>query len=178
MTTETKQPDRLARALDALQITIEARFIPWSESRNKSEKDPSLNWAVDVYVAGRKILSDVDYMQGSAHCPAYKLPYRNSVDGSALIRKECETGKEWTPGGITFRVPIAPPSTHEVLYSLLQDSDALNAPFEEWATDLGYDADSRTAEKIYQQCLQTGLRLRSGIGEPAFSQLLAETEDY
>lgn len=175
----TKQPERLTQALDALKITTTARFIPWSESRNKDEKYPSLNWAVDVYVDGRKILSDVDYMQGSGHCPAYQLPYRNSIDGSALIRKECETGKEWSPGGITSRRPINPPATHEILYSLILDADVLNYPtFEDWAATFGYDPDSRSAEKIYQQCLALALQLRAGIGEPAFSQLLTETEDY
>jgi hypothetical protein len=53
------------------------------------------------------------------------------------------------------------PDLASVLHSLLSDGDAFfNAQtFEDWASDLGYDTDSRKAESIYRLCDETGRKL-------------------
>mgnify|MGYP001439538122 CR=1 FL=1 len=46
------------------------------------------------------------------------------------------------------------PDMTDVLENLLSDSDADGyATFEDWADDMGYDSDSRKAERIYNACL-------------------------
>lgn len=44
-------------ALDALGLTVESVFVPWSRSRNKGEKSPSLNWIVTVKRNGKDVLT-------------------------------------------------------------------------------------------------------------------------
>ena len=53
------------------------------------------------------------------------------------------------------------PALAEVLHCLLMDGEAFfNAQsFEDWASDFGYDSDSRKAEEIYRKCDATGRKL-------------------
>lgn len=53
-----------------LGLYVESAFIPFSQSRNKAEKNKSLNWRVTISRNGRDILS-CDYSAGIAHCPGY-----------------------------------------------------------------------------------------------------------
>lgn len=48
------------------------------------------------------------------------------------------------------------PTAYDVLCSLVMDACSIedSRGFEDWASNLGYDPDSRKAEKIYQQCEQ------------------------
>lgn len=48
---------------------------------------------------------------------------------------------------------IVPPSAMDILYCIMSD-DPHNASFECWCDDLGYDPDSRKAERIYLACVQ------------------------
>jgi hypothetical protein len=54
-----------------------------------------------------------------------------------------------------------PPKVADVLDSLIADSDVIGKKFEEWASDLGYDVDSRKAEKIYHACAKQSYKLES-----------------
>jgi len=42
------------------------------------------------------------------------------------------------------------PTSQDVLGCLLSDASGADAPFEEWARDLGFDPDSRKAERTYK----------------------------
>lgn len=57
------------------------------------------------------------------------------------------------------------PEAHDVLESLLSDSDVEQYDFEEWASSLGYDPDSRRAERIYNQALQYTKKLHRLLGD-------------
>ena len=70
------------------------------------------------------------------------------------------------------------PGLVEVLDCLASDASLLeNAPtFEQWADELGYDADSRTAERCFKAtCDQSGA-LRRVLGGDAFEALLWNVE--
>lgn len=104
--------------LNAMGITVESTFVPFSQSRDKARKMPSLNWRVTIKIHGRDVLT-TDYSAGMAHCPGYaakKVPHnflargyrRKTPDGyrtraadtwesleqyrEALARAECESG--------------------------------------------------------------------------------------
>ena len=67
----------------------------------------------------------------------------------------------------------------DVLHSLVSDSDVLNYnSFESWASELGYDLDSRKAEGIYRACLSFSLALRNGLGEQLLADLREAVQDY
>jgi len=52
------------------------------------------------------------------------------------------------------------------------DASALNHDtFESWASEYGYDTDSRDAERIYKLCLDIGLKLRNRLGDKLLGEL-------
>ncbi len=177
--------ERMAAAIEALGLSIRCEFVPFSQSRNKGEAQPSLNWFVIVERSGREVLT-TDYMQGSGHAPAYKKTWAggNSHVKARAIALECETGRIAKPQmgqGEPFqsRHPIDPPAAHEVIWSLSRDADVLDySGFEEWADNMGYDADSRKGEAIHRACLEIALKLRAAIGESGIEALRVAGEDY
>lgn len=198
-TTETAG-QRIERVARELGLTVEAVFVPFSRSRNAAEKSPSLNWRVSLKIepkAGgtRRTVLETDYSAGCGHCPAYKGSVKafgapNSLMRDGAIRAECETGRAVrvfdsanSPTGYAVRTleggkPLMPESA-DVIASLVLDSDALDcAAFEEWAGNLGYDTDSRSAEKTYRACLEIALALRNGIGEAGLAKLREACQDY
>jgi len=178
---ELSAKERAEQALDAAQITMLAKFIPFSQSRNKGEKNPSLNWRVTIAVKGRDVLQ-IDYMQGSGHCPSYKAklaPY----DKQRAIAHECETGKTGryleSIGYMSSAKPIPRPEPVDVIYSLITDSDALEySGYEDWCGNFGYDPDSRTGEATYRACLEIGLKLHAALGDAGLSALRTTYEGY
>nr|AYD75889.1 conserved hypothetical protein [Pseudo-nitzschia multiseries DNA virus] len=220
MTEQTPQK-RAETVINALKLTVEAEFVPFSASRNAENEHKSLNWKVTIKRDGHDILT-TDYSAGIAHCPGYaakSVPARFSPHGyyqrckdgtrrhraaepyealqqyrSALADAECETGfamriSNWgywntletiggRPGSSSKNKRIEP-NPLDVLYSLTMESSVLDAKgFENWASDCGFDADSRKAETIYQQCLDIALKMRAGIGENGLSMLAEAFQDY
>jgi len=140
----------------------------------------SLNWKVRLVrttgapstVKPRPIYES-EYSAGEAHCPAYKskrLGTRDSVDRSNAIDCECETGRvyNYSPGmggGYASSKPILPDSV-DVFASFVRDAQGAldSGGFESWAADYGYSEDSRHAEKIFRECVESALKLTAGIG--------------
>jgi hypothetical protein len=175
-------------------IAIESEFVPFSKSRNKDNKDDkgrtrlSLNWKVTLLVNARVVLT-TDYGAGAGHCPSYGTKAPASYPGSALgwqqeaARHECETGQKAVCYGVVLGFKrtsgAIEPNTHNVLHSLCLDAGAIDyATFEEWASDMGYDPDSRSGEKAYRACLEIGLKMRNGLGDAQFRALREIYQDY
>ena len=168
-------------------LLVKSEFIPWSQSRsfkpNAKPTERSLNWRVTLERDGRAILT-ADYSAGIGHAPCYKkLPVFGrglTRDDIALLEYETEKGFEARQASTAIfkGKPIAP-ATADVLYSLATDADVLNySTFEEWAETFGYDADSRSAEAIYRECLKQALALRNGLGESLLADLAAAVAEY
>lgn len=64
-----------------------------------------------------------------------------------------------------------PPTAAEVLDALIMDSDAAETNFEDWADSIGFDPDSRKAEKIYETCRKQAKELMNFLGMQAFLEL-------
>ncbi len=183
-----KAAQQFAIEITAAKLDVQCVFVPFSQSRNKAEKSPSLNWLCTVTRDGRPIagLDSVEYMQGIGHAPSHKFAPKFS-DGrldKATQREaesiESETGKiakhRGVMGGLAYASikAIDAPKADDVLQSLFRDADAIDYPeFEQWADDCGFDSDSRTGEAIYRQCLKIALALRASVGEKAFVSLRA-----
>jgi len=164
----------------------------------------SLNWKVTLQRNGRDVLT-TDYSAGMGHCPSYNKKAPTSWDRpprywqAAICAWECENGFEATMKPF-FRdftkrqgarsqadiesnrprvfFPIEPKQA-DVVHSLILDSSVLDSGgFEEWASEFGYDTDSRKAESIYRACLEIALKVRSGLGESVMSALRDATQDY
>lgn len=160
-----------------LGITMEAVFIPFSRSRNASEKQPTLNWRVSLARNGKAIITS-DYSAGKGHCPAYKasiaaLGNRNSIMRDDFIRRECETGRAADSGDKLM------PDFADVINSLVSDADVIDyATYEDWASNFGYDPDSRKGEADYRACLDVALRMRAALGEAGVTKLREACDQY
>lgn len=191
--TETTTKDRILSVAADLGLTMTTKFVPWSQSRKAGEKQPSLNWLVTLHKRTRDAKDPgpafltTDYMAGQGHCPAYKasvkeLGHQNSLARDEVIRWECEHGlksvSRVSMGIVGGTTPIVPDFA-DVLHSLVSDSDVIDyGTFEEWAGELGYDTDSRAAEKTYQACLAIALKLRNALGEAGLTALREACQDY
>lgn len=161
--------------LDAMKITLDAEFVPFSQSRNKGEAHKSLNWRVTLKKDGREVIT-TDYMQGSGHCPADKKTFNTpalnpATEKRRAIASECETGRVYV-NGWKQGAKIAPPDVADVLHSLMLDASALDAgTFEDWCAELGFDSDSIKARGMYDACIAEALKLRAAFGEKTLSEL-------
>lgn len=145
-------------------ITYTAEFIPFSKSRNKNEKNRSLNWEITLSDGHTEFKTD--YMQGIGHLPGYdklKGP-KTTIHNDNLINNACETGRKLVDHDYLKGTPIDKPKIEDILYSLLMDSVAIDVDFEDWAGNFGYETDSRKAEKIYNDCVKIGLKMRKLFG--------------
>lgn len=174
--------EQLAAAMAELKLTIHAEFVPWSKSRSAKAgakvTERSLNWRVTLKHEDRDVLT-TDYGAGIGHCPSYRHGARLTLDYVDAIAHETETGTAYRAGSVVFRGKPILPDACDVMYSLLADGDAIESPtFEAWASDYGYDADSRKAEATYRACLEIGLALRAAVGDAGLAVLRRATEGY
>ena len=66
------------------------------------------------------------------------------------------------------------PEAAEVLECLLSDASGADEDFENWAADLGYDPDSRKAERIYKTVQRQTLKLSRLLGDDYDTFMQAE----
>lgn len=71
-----------------------------------------------------------------------------------------------------------PPTLADVLDCLASDASGVDnaRSFEDWASEYGYDTDSRKAERTYQICKKQAQELKALLGQDAYNQLLYGTE--
>ena len=74
---------------------------------------------------------------------------------------------------------IKDPTVQDVLYCLISDVQSIESTtgFEDWATNLGYDTDSRKAEKIYKGCCKEQKQIRRFLGND-FNTFAEAFQDY
>lgn len=187
------------------KLSLEAVFVPLSQSRNKDKKNKSLNWKVTLLKGTYKILT-TDYSKGIGHVPKYiqggfKLAY-DQKQYEQYLSKVTETGKaagtmkrdlqdyskivkkefyKWKPNSYAYEpiVPIDPPSVEEVLYNLVMDASVLESGgFEGWCFELGFNPDSISHHKIYQECVEIAIKLQGSLGAKLLSDLREAYNDY
>lgn len=171
--TDYKQIDD---AIAALDIEYSVDFVPQSQSRDPAIE--CLNWRIKFGTI------NVQYSQGVGHLPGYVHPRRRTIYVAAILKRACEEGV-WDKNAqnyqrsLTIGKVVPPPSVRDVVYSLLMESEVLDySDFESWADNCGYDTDSRKAEIIYRTCLDTGLKLRSMMGDKKLNTLRELFQDY
>ncbi len=173
--------DDRAFILQELGITLAAVFVPFSQSRNREEKNLSLNWRVTLKYGTRDVLTE-DYSQGIGYAPAYSLSVkdaggRDSIMRHGMLKREAETGTHYRHHG--RGAPLPPPAVADVLYSLLMDASAIDAGgFEHWCDELGYSSDSIRARAMYDACIETAVKLRGAFGESKLAELRELFEDF
>lgn len=71
-----------------------------------------------------------------------------------------------------------PPSVIDVLASLVSDASGADEAFEDWADSLGFDTDSRSAEKTHRECQRIRAELIACFGADGFAALQATFQGY
>lgn len=181
MNTEHKE---LREYIDSLGLVYQATFVPFSASRNAKcnpkINELSINWLISIRSAHSMLT--FEYSQGIGHLPKGVAPEFNlrgnlSVDAAKAIRNACEGSKIVVPGkGVKS---VKTPDILDVMYCLVMDSDVLETSgFEEWASNFGYDTDSRKAKKIYDQCVEQSLKLKAVLGYEKLEKLRELFQDY
>lgn len=169
-------------AIAMLGLEYKAEFVPQRLSRNSGDKQPSLNWRVTISKDSKPLTTD--YMQGIGHLP--KPNMARARDGGPwtvgmLARRGADAaqrGEYDTGSGFCFK-KVPAPLLRDVLYSLVRDADVLGADgFEDWASDYGYDVDSREAEATYNECVKSARALQRVLGRQAIEQLRELFQDY
>lgn len=72
-----------------------------------------------------------------------------------------------------------PPTVDEVLNCLAMDSASVenSRDFEDFCNELGYDTDSRRAERTYKACVRQAKEMKALLGDEIYNMLLWETEE-
>ena len=133
----------------------------------------------------------VEYSEGMGHFPnwdkiwGYGRPNGGlCVDFADALVRSLRFGKNYfSPGaGNTNHygaTKLPAPTLLDVLHCLLMDGSAIDAGgFSEWASEYGYDDDSISARKIYDTCIETGLKLRQMFGDVILAELQDFYQDY
>lgn len=168
MENEYKDIDALIKSLG---IGYTATFIPQSKSRNAKEKYASFNWIVTISKGTHSSQQiTTDYMQGIGYAPKDNFYAKNpSLHNKTIMESEI---KLMTEGGVYctrenqhIKKKLPAPALRDVLCCLVSDACVIDAGgFENWASDMGMDTDSRKAEKLYKDCLDIAIKLRAMLG--------------
>jgi hypothetical protein len=193
---KVREPTELEAAIAALPegtIKYETKFVPYSKVSTERKagwggvgrgNQPRLFLSWVVTINGESF----EYSAGIGHISNPELAKAALKLGWTIYEKDAITAwveGRWLPitnsvlGAQPFdKLPAnsprrqAPPALADVLSSLLLDSSALGAKFEEWADNFGYDKDSREAERIYNASRDNSYRLFRALGGALVDKLI------
>lgn len=192
MLNDTAQNTERQAVIDDLNITIEA--LPANSNPCMDDSQEMDHWSI-------KLTKKAPIKPGEEHSrpnyPSMSLVFSQGIGHRRLKRftrskfdGNPSKAQEWdldTPYPFNIRTlydeeqaakfkPV-PPSLIDVLHCLTSDSDCADYTFEEWCDNLGYDTDSRKAERMFKaRCNQTVLFKRL-IGDD-FEALQTAMQDY
>jgi hypothetical protein len=114
-------------------------------------------------------VSNNPHMDGSERMNNYKVKLRAKHLGNATMRLYYSKG---------YGHNGAEPTADEVLDCLASDASFVvnSRSFEDWCADLGYDTDSRKAEKTFKTCERQAERLQKFLGTEYYETLLWNIE--
>ena len=113
------------------------------------------------------------YSQGIGHSELYK-----QGDDSAYQFKQLLNQANGITHGMDKRRIPKPPTIADVMYSLLLDDATDYVNFEDWADQIGYDTDSREAERTYKSCLDIGLAINARVPSSILDDARVILEDF
>lgn len=106
-------------------------------------------------------------------------PYMDNSDHMnhwiVTLKREDRTLKSYYSQGLGIKTL---PTAKDVLDCLASDAAGYDnsRDFADWASEYGYDEDSRKAEKTYHVCAEEAKKLRHFLGEEAYQTLLWNME--
>ena len=178
MTPTEETQAAIAALLGRHGVTMFAAFVPQSLSRNSAEKTRTLNWRITFKRASNSASFAIDYSQGVGHIPAirgksYPLELKaRDYEASEKGRYQVRANSSWQ----TAALPA--PKAADLLHCLTLDATCIDATFEEWCADYGYEVDSRKAEATYDQCRAQSRDALRVLGKELMNEAAALLQDY
>jgi hypothetical protein len=144
--------------------------------------NPMFHWKCTLSRAGRQLM--VPFSCGIGHATGQKRPERTSYDEDwnrtargtpAALAASRKYGNGFSHG---FGVTPTPPAASDVLDCLASDAAGYDnaESFEDWASEYGYDPDSRKGERIYNTVGTQAGKLRRFLGNVLYEELLYQVE--
>lgn len=157
---------------DVIKETLEAYGLTLTSTLVKDEfngRNGMSVWAVTILSSGQSF--QTEYSMGAAHRNYRGKPIKLPSPYKRLSVEELERLKRTVPNK---------PDLLDVVYCLVSDAQcvAFGQTFEDFAADLGYDEDSRTAERAYNACRDTYFAMIRLVGQSGFEELCELYQDY
>jgi hypothetical protein len=169
-TTEARQA--IIAALEAAQVTMEARHVPTTYNPNAGKDDwQHIAWSI-VFRSPRGEFT-TSYRQGIGHLPEDLRPKsweRVTIHQAQRIAWALKTGRNPDRRADHFHTgtpskPLAPPDIADVVSSLVMDASAADySSFAEWARDMGGNPDSIKELETFNACQRIALDLLRVFG--------------
>lgn len=158
-------------------ITVTCEPIPARTDGSADDWDASaFHWRVTLHRGERTLITE--YSRGSAHATLKRVPEWMPGEWVICHRNELRPTRAYGRGvRVWCKVTPTPPTVEDVLDSLRSDAATVQwCTFADWCRDLGYDTDSRTAERIYRACQDIATRLRVFLGVADVDAEFADVE--
>lgn len=136
----------------------------WDDLHNR------FDWSCELSLDSRKM--KVEYHTGLGNSKI-AFPWKQIENGYLWNNSLQQKVKHYSLKAIEWKAinPI-PPEVADVVYSLAIDADALEYVFSDWCSNLGYDEDSIKAKKIYDACIEIGIRFKQFLrSEELFNKI-------
>lgn len=123
------------------------------------------------FVKENKIRIKIDYADSNKNVPDWKDANHYKI----TLKKGNKTLSTYFSQGYGI---TEEPTTEDVLNALASDSSGIeNArSFEDWASEYGFDTNSRKAERIFHICEKQADKLKNFLGDVLYNELLFNTE--
>lgn len=154
-------------ARDRHLFTIEG--IKGTAPKNPNMPDAHVGWSMTIECQGRKLETPF---------------YQSALTSKAMQDKNRPSdarGDNWATIRLWEKRAMRPmPTLEDVLSCLLMDASGYDNSrnFEDWASEYGYDTDSRTAERTYQTVAEQSKALRHLLGNDRYNEYLNAENDY
>lgn len=164
----------LLRELLTSDLTLTSTYVPQVVAPCAKYHLPSFKWEValrrgtaDVYVGpyGQGVAYVDGPFPGTLARTGGGFSLDTWVQVETLYRDGVARYQSRVGDVVLTTCQARPPALLDVLYCTLADASALDYPtFEAWASEYGYDTDSRKAEGIYRTCLREAAVLNAALG--------------
>jgi len=163
-----REPTELERFCEARKITCDVKHVRLVTKAN----DTRVEWPHDEWEATLR------FADKSHDVPSYKsgLGHRKAVfhgPGGAFNGPSGDCTKDIAAAAERGWTKPVPPTTGDIVGSLVMDASGADESFSEWCSSLGYSDDSIKARATYDACQRTRDALLRMFGRELFEELAA-----
>lgn len=160
-------------------LTAETQRVPENPNSESEWAKDALHFHVTLVGKDKRRIMTFYYSVGSAHPEMWaKESSNHTARHFAKIAREYPRTVDGVDATKKLRALYPGPDLADMLDCLTSDASSIDNThnFEEWAGELGFDEDSRKAERSYQATMTQSVALCNVLGRDAYSDLLDNVE--